>query len=486
MKDPFQVPQYRWLYSLLLLLFLADLGYSFVQYYHQSMDGDMAWCLMPAPDVQAVFDSPLGLKAITEGTPYANPNRYVSHASFRAYMLHMPLGLQAFVSPIDSIYLAAALAKTLIHLALVLLLATYISGSFRPGRWDFMGLCVLLTPFFQANGYRHQMGIVDPATTYTFFYALPMVLLLLYFWPFFRREFHEVEFKIPVWQAGLWGILAWMVCFSGPLNPGIVLVLALILGGRKLLQAWATGKRGAAWLRAIPRAYWLWLGPICLMALYSLYVGTFNSMAGTEQIPLVERFARLPEGLVNLLFQKLGFPILILMLLINHQLFYRFGAAERQKKFVRLSRLAMLFILLYLLLLPLGGFRIYRPLVVRYDTFLPVTLVLIGLFGAMSHALWHSLSAKQFRWYVPPLLVVAAIFTLADPPGLERNACERAALERLAQSKAKVVPLPEACPVIAWETVGDATLSDGPAWLIHRWGITEQKILFYHEPAEKP
>jgi hypothetical protein len=58
------------------------------------------------------------------------------------------------------------------------LIAFFISGSIL--KLDFLFAAILITPLFQTNGYRSYMGIIDPATTYTFFYALPTILILIY------------------------------------------------------------------------------------------------------------------------------------------------------------------------------------------------------------------------------------------------------------------------------------------------------------------
>jgi hypothetical protein len=93
--------------------------------------------------------------------------------------------LQSFVDPIDSIYLAGALAKIFIQILILTLLSFYITGRQKVLISDFLTAAVLVIPLFQTNGYRSYMGIIDPSITYTFFYALPCAILLLFYLPFY-------------------------------------------------------------------------------------------------------------------------------------------------------------------------------------------------------------------------------------------------------------------------------------------------------------
>jgi len=43
---------------LLISLLLCDIGYTFLQNYHTSFDGDMAGGIVPADDVKPILDSP--------------------------------------------------------------------------------------------------------------------------------------------------------------------------------------------------------------------------------------------------------------------------------------------------------------------------------------------------------------------------------------------------------------------------------------------
>ncbi|NJO91593.1 MAG: hypothetical protein HC831_23490 [Chloroflexia bacterium] len=98
--------------------------------------------------------------------------------------------------------------------------------------FEFILAAVLIFPLFQTNGYCRHMGIIDPATTYVFFYALPVALLLLYFAPLFLKIYYNYN---PEWMKYfkiLWLPLALIVSLSGPLNPGVSLIIVTLISAR--------------------------------------------------------------------------------------------------------------------------------------------------------------------------------------------------------------------------------------------------------------
>lgn len=174
----------RFIYLFLLILLLTDLSFSFVQHLSMPLDGDMAGGIVPALDVKPVLSDPFGTSVILEKAFYPNPNRYFAHFSFYKYFNTIPVLLQSFVSTIDSVYLACAIAKIITQFTLISLLAFLITGKIKLFSFDFLLVSVLISPLLQTNGYRSFMGIIDTSITYSFFYALPCVLLLYFIYLF--------------------------------------------------------------------------------------------------------------------------------------------------------------------------------------------------------------------------------------------------------------------------------------------------------------
>lgn len=73
------------------------------------------------------------------------------------------------------------------------------------------------------------MGIIDPSVSYTFFYAFPCVLLLMYLMPIILQHFHGKKPLHKVFIKLLWIPFSFVICLSGPLNPGIVLIFSILM-----------------------------------------------------------------------------------------------------------------------------------------------------------------------------------------------------------------------------------------------------------------
>jgi hypothetical protein len=447
MKPPSYV---RWL---LLAFLFCDTAYSAWQYYHQPLDGDMAWNALPAPDVAPTLADPLGVATWWGGRIYANPNRFFGQVGYRAYLLGMPRGLRSGFDAVASVYLAAALLKWVTHVGLLLLIMRLVTGSWRFWHGRPVVALALLAPFFQAGGYRSQMGLIDPSTTYTFFYALPALLLLIYLIPYADLLTGRSSGTPTRWtQLGLM-VLTPVICLSGPLNPGIILVLTVVavaMGAKPQLP---------------PRLRVFWIG-LLLMAAYSLFVGTYNSLTVDNPLPIVERYLRLPRGVLRILTEKVG-PIIILAILgVNYVLLRRLQVACR---WTRTYRWFLGFALLYTLLLPLGGYREYRPLIVRYDTWLPVTLGAIALYAAGAASLVQR--GYGSGWYGALLVATGLVFTLADKPDASAMKCERDILHRIDRTQHTEVLKTPPCSVLDWQVISSDYERERKLALLRKWDI---------------
>ncbi|MGE0088550.1 MAG: hypothetical protein AB7S50_03640 [Bacteroidales bacterium] len=475
----------RALILLLALLVILDIGYSFLQHYSMPFDGDMAGGIVPANDVKTVLENPLGLKVFSDHVSYPNPNRFFCHWSFYEYFNRAPHLFQIFTDPINSAYLSCALAKTLIQATILFLLAFFISGSVF--NLEFWLAAVIITPLFQTNGYCRYMGIIDPATTYTFFYALPIILVLVYFLPLINNYFYHERLKRFRYLRYFWIPLALITSLSGPLNPGIALVVGLLLLWNafwpNLKRVTATNPFARLWYAAVkvPKYYYFYLLPIGIFSMYSLLLGRFNSIDLDNQMPLLKLYARLPEGIFYTFFQKLGFPILLVVLAINTIIINKKASNDDGKKIVNAFKWIGIFSLVYILLLPLGGYRPYRLNVLRYDTIIPITLCLVFIFGKTTLFLIKNLSKKQLAWYVPLIAVVLFIFANADTAKFGKNEAERKAIQEISQSSESVVPINSSCTVLSWILIADPQESKLNSELLKRWGIVKDDKLYYQK-----
>lgn len=469
----------------LITLLLADIGYSFFQHYNTPFDGDMAGGIVPAEDLEPIFDSPLGIKVFTNHTTYPNPNRFFCHWSFYEYFNHVPLFFQKFTSPVNSAYLSCAIAKTAIQVIIIFLLSLLATGNIL--KLDFLGAAILITPLFQTNGYRSYMGIIDPSTTYTFFYALPTILLLLYFTPLFLKQYYGIEFKRMKYLKYFWIPLAMISSLSGPLNPGISLVISLLavinyffhnlnnsdINNRfnKIISA----------IQNISKEVYFYLIPICVFSLYSLFLGRYNSIDNHNKIPLSVLYSRLPLGIYYSFTQKLGFPVLFLILTINTLIIrYKFLTQEG-KKLLKAFKWIGLFTLIYVCLLPLGGYRSYRPYILRYDTIIPITLSLMFIYAKTTIFILKNLSLKKWYSYVPLVIFVLFVFTNSDKPMFDKNNCERNAILQIANSKENIVKINDNCTVLSWKIIENPHDSELNTKLLRIWRIIDEDKLYVQE-----
>jgi len=141
----------------------------------------------------------------------------------------------------------------------------------------------------------------------------------------------------------------------------------------------------------------------------------------------------------------------------------------------------------YVALLPLGGYRNYRPLILRHDSILPITLGLVAYYALSVLYLLAHLAARPRRWYLAGVVGVAAIFVNADRKLTLRdnNACERHALEVLAHAGSEpIVRLPDNCRVMSWNLIPDPNESATPAEILELWGVTKGRKRYYYVAPE--
>lgn len=475
--------------SLFLVFLLADFGYSFLQYYYSPFDGDMPENIIPPDNIKMVLESPLGFKAIEEHAIYTNPNRFFCHWSFYQYFNRVPLLLQHFITPVRSAYLSCALAKVLMHFLLTLLLAFAISGSFK-FNFKFLLAAVLITPLFQANGsLRQAIGIIDPAPTYDFFYALPMIILLLYFIPLFFKFFYGIEYEKFKYIKILWLPLALVSSLSGALNPGIALVVSFLLViqnlGKSLYYSTEIGFFAKIWsaFKKIPKDYYFYLLPISLFSLYSLFLGKYNLNTVSNPMPLPLLYERLIEGMYRFFIQIPAYPILFAVLIFNTLLIkFKFKNKEGEK-IIKAFKWIGFFSIIYLLLLPLGGYRECRPYIIRYDTILPITMCFLFLFGKSTLFILQNLSYKQMIGYIPLILAFLLYYTYTDKPEFHKEAheYEKDAIRKIAQSPDYIVRVDDYFTILSWTIIRDPAESAPRTALLKKWNILKEDKLFYQK-----
>jgi hypothetical protein len=474
---------------IIIFILLADLGYSFLQHYKMPLDGDLAEVVLPSPG-SAYYDvlkNPSGLYVVRNDTSYANPNRFFAHWTTSYYYKNVPLVLQKIAEPITSVYLSGAIIKILIQFLLIYLLSLLISGSCNLFDINLLLAALIVTPLFQTFGYNRYMGIIDKSVTYLFFYGLPLCFLIVFYSPFFLQFYHNRKVKLTLPVKLFFFFLIVYLTLHGPLNPGIILIVSLLVFIKSIIENFTRLEKLVFFKRIwvsicqIPNDILLYFSSISIFSLYSLYIGKYNLLAELSHISIWERYAKIPEGLFFIIFGKLGFPILLLVILINNYLIKKNFYFDKGKKILVVLRFIGLFSFLYVLLLPLGGYRPYRENIIRYDTFLPITLALIFYFGLTSFYLIQQTNGKLKKIYIGFLFTVLLIFTNADRIDTSKHDCEKNALVELSISKDQIVFFDYDCKIMSWHEILDYKKSDRNTDLLLHWNIINTKKYYYQE-----
>jgi hypothetical protein len=470
----------RYFTGLLATLVVLDWALTYWQHYHLPLDGDLAAIVLPAPWYAQVLHDPFGWDVLTKHAEYSATNRFFAHATMSLYWKVVPRLLQVLVSPISSLYAAAALFATATQAGLTLLLASYVRLASGAGRRGFWVAAALLGPLFQtASQLYEQLGVADHAITYTFFYAWPLLLVLVLFWPFFRAACQGQPLRLPWWRALLLVALMVVIAFNGPLAGAVSAIALLGIGLR-----WGWGLRHpsqrAAWLSGQALGLLTVLG---LLTLYSLYIGR-NNTENVHTHTLAELYRLLPVGMGRLLAMQVGLPLLLALLLLNTLLVRRTAAATPARGWVlRLLGWVAGAAAVYLLLLPLGGYRTYRPYLLRYDTFLPVTLGLLFAYGLSSYYLLRHLRGVARSAYGLVLSLFVGFFVFSDLvfPLPFDNGCERWALDQLARTPGPEAELWPDCTVLAWGPITTTEQSERNAAMLYYWHVTPARKLYFQK-----
>lgn len=473
----------RIIYILIPVLLFLDLGYSFLQHSHNILDGDMPGIILPASWYAEVLDDPFAIGVLLEGKEYAAPNRFFCHWGMSKYFKTVPIVLQNITDPINSVYLSCAIVKTGIQVLLIWIIASLITGTKNIFNKDLLIIALLVTPFFQTHGYIISIGIIESSPTFFFFYTLPFTLLLLFFYPFYGYLFLEKKLEISIAKTLTLLALCFILPLSSPMIPALVLLVCpliiLKIGIDYFIKIKATSlsKKIIATAQNIPVKIYLLFGLICLMSLYSLYIGTFNIENSSSDIPMLERYARLPKGLHRMYTSQLAFYFIAIPILINSVWMKKYDK-KRFKTFKTYLKWAGIFTLLYILLIPLGGFRRYRPLMLRHDIMIPVSIILFYLYAWSIYVLLKKLPKKSKYYYAGLIGVVSLFFTYSDEPQFDKNNCQKEAIIEIVNSGEEIIHLKNKCDLLNWGEIKYPESSQYSSRLLKVWRIIDKEKVF--------
>lgn len=458
------------------------------------VDPDLSRVAGPVESYGHVLHDPFGFGGLQTGLRYPGAGRAMAHLTTKAWADHALGWVHVFVSdPVRALYLGLAITAVLVHLGFLVVGCKYLR-AYQPMTPTATLCCALgLSLFVQLATQRFYVGIIDHSMSYTFAYAIPLLVLASFFLPVYRSLLHSDY--IPSVRVAVTLVLAsFYLAFSGPLVQPCVALLGVLLVVVQLTRR----TRLLVHQRLLPG-----LGTLGVLSAWGMYLSQFNSESVTA-VTVGTRYKLLRHGLFEVLIRPSS-PWVLLLVAIG--LLYRFGSRSAKPEIHRQLKVHLAFGLgfgaLWLGLLPLGGYRNYRPFILSSVTLLPVTLIVVYLFvllvrvslsrsldglqtdqtgvvtsATRSERLHGPMSARSSRpvailTFGVPVVVLSllALHKFVSPP--TNNACQRKVFEQLRSQSAPFVSIPRTCPILT-ETVGaldDPDYLQAITKLLRRWEI---------------
>lgn len=461
-------PWFSGVITIMLSCFIIfDLMFSATRYHQLPIDGDFSKIAVPLY-YDYVLKDPIGIHAITKDTTYSGAGRYTCHAAVRFWSKNVFHAVDKFSSdPIESIFLMSALFSILVHILFVWLAFKYISIRIKLSINQKLLVIGMSTSFIQMACLYYSIGVVDQSLTYTFFYAFPLLVLTWNLFPFYR-SYQTGFLKLTIVEWCFMPIASLALAFSSPLIQPIVILIGFGLG---LVTFYF--KHPSITKIVSSKEFKIQFGFLLVTCVYAFWVSRHNNENGIA-MPIWTRYIQLAKGIIFLFTKNFALITLLILVGVNLLILQKQNRLVFQKLF-QLLQLLLVAGSVYTLLLPLGGYRSYRPYIVRYDTFMPVTFLLMFYALLSTIMLWKEITQQGTRLKYGVLIgSFILLFTWADlPVKLQSNACQRIAMRELHASKDSIVYVSKNCNLLTWD-VADLS-NQNFQWMLttqfQEWGI---------------
>jgi hypothetical protein len=473
---------------------LADLWHTGLWFSRMQIDPDLSRVAGPTQSYAHVLHDPFGFDGLQTGLHYPGAGRFMAHITTKAWADHALGWMHVVVSdPVRSLYLALALTAVLVHLGFLVVGCGYLRAyqPMTPTSTIFSALGLSL--FVQLASQRFYVGIIDHSMSYTFAYAIPLLALAAFFLPVYRSLLHR-KYVPSRFASVVLAPVALYLAFSGPLvQPVVALIGVLLVGSQAIRRKWLLVHR-----RLVPG-----LVLLAILSAWGMYVSRFNSESATS-VTVRTRYSLLRHGLFDVLIRPSSpWPLLLATLVFLYRFVSKSAPGPVRLRLRKHVLVGVGFSVAWLTLLPLGGYRNYRPFILSSVTLLPVTLIAIYLFVlllrlALSKAILETeqggrvapdraevlsqigsgppgRSLWTFLAFGCPLMVLVLLAVGKLMPVPPNNACQRSTFERLRDETSVVVQIPRTCPILT-ETVGaldDPDYQQAITALLSRWHIIE-------------
>lgn len=474
---PFLAFARKYIWVLFLLFLAIDFVQSNYHYSNLPIDGDLPRIAAPFRWYEDIMADPLGVDAISENKKYAGAGRYISHAS-TVFWFHKVFKLVAKFSRdhVQAIFMTSTLLVALIHICFIWLAIQYTRTRKKWNLKSAVVIALLASVLIQYNNFYDCIGIIDRSIAYVFFYALPIMVVLIYFLPFFKFQ-HRKDYRISIWQHVGLIILAPIMAFGCALTQPIVFIISLLyFFGLFIRNPFFKLKKNKGLI--------LQLAFLLVLCLYTFYVSKYNIESEAYK-PLAEKYTLLLKGLYRIFTLTLAWPVIILFIAMNCVIFYKHDQLD-WKQLRPILFFVLGFCAVYTFLLPLGGYRVYRPYIIRYDTFIPVTLGFIFLLLYTTNNIYKVLTKQSWFIYTIAIFCFALIFYVADNRSeKEANYCQQGTFYEIEKSNEAIIRVPINCNTMTWD-ISDAFNPEhlgGMNIMFKKWGlITEEQRVEFFKP----
>lgn len=433
----------------MILFLLFDILFSAYHYYHLNLDGDLPKLAVPILWYEDVLNDPFGFKAVTQHISYGGAGRYMCHQLSVLWCEYVFRAIHFFVkNPIVCVYLTTSCLATCIHLGFIWLTKQYVEVTTKLNSLTVLLVCCLATVFVQYNKYYDAIGIIDRSASYAIFYALPLLLLAWFFLPFYKG-YHTGEINFSIFQHARHLLLALFLAFSSPLAQPIIFLIVCWLIFFYLIQS----KQSSLKNLFKNKTFLFHTSLLLILAVYAFYVSRFNSERNLS-MSLGQRYFLMLKGLYYIFTLRSAFLYIGILAIINIYFLFRNRLDVEYKKRLNILIPLTCFVFSYLFLLPIGGYRSYRPYIIRYDTLLPVTFMIVFFLVSTSVFIFSTFKSSRLKsGYGLILMVFIGIFTLYDlNPEKSVNACQKQSLYFLHENKDSVLTIPRDCALGTWST----------------------------------
>ncbi|MCA0333838.1 MAG: hypothetical protein LCH44_07795 [Bacteroidetes bacterium] len=454
-----------------MLFILVELVINFLQYYFTPIDGDLVAIVLPADWYSQVLGDPTGLKTIQNGDLIGGAGRSMAHWTMYLYYHHVPQLLQHVVNPIESVYLASALFKMIAMMAFVTAFTLYNQVHTKTFGRVFLFTPILILPLIQYRGFYDVMRTVDQATTYVFFYLWPVALFMLFYYPIYRWVQAPKSERVSPTSCILLGLFAMYIALDGPLMPP----LFILFGGAVILITWLRNPGLNGFFLLFKTRETILIAFTMIFSLYVYYLGTFNveSAPNADAPDLLARYKLLFQGIYILLTYMPGLSLLliytiILSFILNRH--YKSMYAPFQKEHLILLAI----VIVYIALLPLGGYRPYRPYIIRSDTSLPALAVLFFIFTQVNLLSMKFFTHDRKKYLTPILSIFLLVFFARDLAIKKENQCEMKSMEMISETRqVDTVRLDNTCNFMSWEVQSNPYFTHFGSKMLQEWNITD-------------